>query len=82
MLTACQGGQALPPPPASQTQAHSEAREFTSLTLFTAQNNTTGETVRVFPTKEATDAFRLAQAGQRMTQGTGPLLYNGGPIQT
>ncbi len=82
LLTACQGGQALPPPPASQTQAQSEAREFTSLTLFTAQNNTTGETVRVFPTKEATDAFRLSQAGQRMTQGTGPLLYNGGPIQT
>ena len=82
LLTACQGGQALPPPPASQTQAQSEAREFTSLSLFTAQNNATGETVRVFPTKEATDAFRLSQAGVRETQATGVLTYHGGPIQT
>src|SRR5947209_8718241 len=82
LLTACQGGQALPPPPASQTGTQSEAREFTSLSLFTAQNNATGETVRVFPTKEATDAFRLSQAGLRATQATGVLTYHGGPIQT
>jgi len=82
LLTACQGGQALPPPPASQLTTSSADREFTSLSLFTAQNNTTGETVRVFPTKDAMDAFRLSQAGQRATQSGGVLTYHGGPIQT
>jgi serine protease len=82
LLTACQGGQALPPPPPSQTQAQSADREFTSLSLFEAQNSATGETVRVFPTKDAMDAFRVSQAGQRATQATSPLLYHGGPIQT
>src|SRR6202011_4540789 len=72
-LTACQGGQAVPPPPAGQLTTSSNDREFTTLSLFTAQNNTTGETVRVFPTKEATDAFRLTQAGERATQSTGVL---------
>ncbi|MBV8778450.1 MAG: hypothetical protein JO258_14735, partial [Alphaproteobacteria bacterium] len=82
LLTACQGGQALPPPPPSQTQAQSADREFTTLSLFEAQNNATGEHVRVFPTKDAVDAFRLTQAGQRATQSTGVLTYHGGPVQT
>jgi serine protease len=82
MLTACQGGQALPPPPASQLTTSSNDREFTSLSLFTAQNNTTGEMVRVFPTKDAVDAFRLTQAGQRTTEAVSNLTYHGGPIQT
>jgi serine protease len=81
LLTACQGGQALPPPPPNQTQAKSEDRELQSLSLFEAQNVTTGEKVRVVPTRDAMDAFRLAQAGQRATQATSPLLYHGGPVQ-
>ena len=69
LLTACQGGQALPPPPAgAQVQPSSNDREFTSLSLFEAQNVATGEKVRVFPTKDAMDAFRTAQAGQRAAQ--------------
>ena len=66
----------------ARLQAQSNEREFTSLSLFTAQNNLTGETVRVFPTKDVMDAFRVSQAGQRATQATSNLLYNGGPIQT
>ena len=82
MLTACQGGQATPPRPAGQLTASSNDREFTTLSLFTAQNNETGETVRVFPTKDTVDAFRLSQAGQRATEATSNLTYHGGPIQT
>ncbi|HWT04773.1 MAG TPA: hypothetical protein VN224_03375 [Xanthomonadales bacterium] len=82
LLTACQGGQATPPPPPSQTQAQSEDRELQSLSLFEAQNVTTGERVRVFPTREAVDAYRLAQAGTRTTEATTPLTYHGGPVQT
>ena len=82
LLTACQGGQALPPPPPNQTQAKSEDRELQSLSLFEAQNVTTGERVRIFPTVEAVDAFRLAQGGARKTEATSPLTYHGGPVQT
>ncbi len=82
LLTACQGGQATPPPLPSQTQTQSADRELQSITLFDAQNVATGERVRTFPTREAVDAFRLSQAGQRATQATGALLYHGGPIQT
>ncbi len=82
LLTACQGGQATPPPVADKTNAQSEDRELQSISLFQAQNVATGEMVRVFPTKDAMDAFRLAQAGQRVTESTSPLLYHGGPVQT
>jgi serine protease len=82
LLTACQGGQALPPPPASQTGTQSEVRELQSLSLFEAQNVETGERVRVFPTHEAVDAYRLAQVGERAVQATSPLTYHGGPVQT
>ncbi len=82
LLTACQGGQAVPPPPAGQLQSQSNDRELTSLSLFEAQNNSTGEHVRIYPTREAVDAFRLTQAGQRMTQSGGNLTYHGGPVQT
>jgi hypothetical protein len=82
LLTACQGGQAVPPPPANQLQTQSSDRELTTLSLFEAQNTSTGERVRIYPTREVVDAFRLTEAGQRATQATSPLLYNGGPIQT
>jgi len=80
LLTACQGGQATPPTPPSQLQTQSS--ELTTLSLFEAQNSTTGERVRVYPTREVVDAFRLTQEGQRMTQSTNNLTYHGGPIQT
>ena len=51
LLTACQGGQATPPPLPAQLQPQSNEREFTTLSLFEAQNATTGERVRVFPTR-------------------------------
>jgi hypothetical protein len=82
LLTACQGGQALPPPQPAQLQQSSADREFTTLSLFEAQNNSTGEKVRVVPTKDTMDAFRLTQAGQRMAQSTSNLQYYGGAIQT
>ncbi|HEY0382423.1 MAG TPA: hypothetical protein VGC72_09510 [Candidatus Elarobacter sp.] len=82
LLTACQGGQATPPPQPGQLTTQSEVRELQSLSLFEAQNVATGERVRVFPTREAVDAFRVAQAGNRVTEATTPLTYHGGPIQT
>jgi serine protease len=82
MLTACQGGQATTPPLAPQLQPQSGEREFTTLSLFEARNDTTGERVRVFPTRDAMDAFRSAQAGQRTAQSTSNLTYHGGPVQT
>ena len=82
LLTACQGGQALPPPPAGQTSAQSSDRELTTLSLFEAQNTITGERVRIYPTREAVDAFRLSEAGVRAAQATSPLTYHGGPVQT
>jgi hypothetical protein len=82
LLTACQGGQALPPPTAGQTQTQSSDRELTTLSLFEAQNNSTGEHVRIYPTREVVDAFRLSQAGVRAAQATSPLTYHGGPVQT
>jgi serine protease len=82
LLTACQGGQALPPPPASQTGTQSSDRELTTLSLFEAQNSSTGEKVRIYPTREVVDAFRLTEAGQRATMAVSNLTYHGGPIQT
>ncbi len=64
------------------TTPQAETREFTSLSLFSAQNNATGEMVRVFPTRDAVDAFRATQVGQREAQAVSNLTYHGGPIQT
>ncbi|MEA2689612.1 MAG: hypothetical protein QOD51_2219 [Candidatus Eremiobacteraeota bacterium] len=82
LLAACSGGGQTMVPSNGTLQPQAEQREFTSLSLFTAQNVATGDTVRVFPTRDAVDAFRATQAGQRELQATTPLLYNGGPIQT
>jgi serine protease len=82
LLAACSGGGQTMVPSNGTIQPQAETREFTSLSLFTAQNNVTGETVRVFPTRDAVDAFRATQVGQRQTLAGTPLLYNGGPIQT
>ncbi|MBV8298193.1 MAG: hypothetical protein JO083_01345 [Candidatus Eremiobacteraeota bacterium] len=63
-------------------QPSSDVREFQSISTFVAQNTSTGEFVRVFPTHEVMDAFRATDAGQRFTQATNNLTYHGGPVQT
>jgi hypothetical protein len=80
LLAACSGGGSTIVP-SNNTQAQSADREFTTLSLFTAQNNLTGETVRIFPTREAVEANR-ATGGQRTTMAVSNLTYHGGPIQT
>ncbi len=82
LLTACQGGRTTPPQLPAQLQPLSNEREFTTLSLFEAQNIATGEKVRVYPARDAMDAFRRRQAGQRAPQSTGNLTYHGGPVQT
>ena len=82
LLTACNGGQATPPPMPGQRPAQADEREFTSLSAFTAQNNVTGEFVRIFPTTDVITALRATDAGQRELQAVSNLTYHGGPIQT
>jgi hypothetical protein len=82
LLAACSGGGQTVVPSNGTVAPQAEQREFTSITAFTAQNNVTGETVRVFPTREVIDTMRAAQVGERTTLATTPLLYNGGPVQT
>jgi hypothetical protein len=85
LLAACSGGGSTIVPSNDTnngSQPQSAAREFTTLSAFTAQNNTTGETVRIFPTRDALDAFRTSQAGQRAIQSGSNLTYHGGPVQT
>ncbi|HEY0384146.1 MAG TPA: hypothetical protein VGC72_18300 [Candidatus Elarobacter sp.] len=83
LLAACSGGgQTVVPSNDAATQAQSELREFTSLSAFTAQNNVTGETIRVFPTRDVIDTMRTSQAGRRALQSVGGLVYHGGPVQT
>jgi hypothetical protein len=82
LLTACNNGGAAPPAPPRAVQQSSDVREFQSVSPFVAQNTTTGEFVRVVPTREVMDAFRATEAGQRFTQATNNLTYHGGPVQT
>ena len=75
MCAACAGGgtQIVPNAPPSTT----ESNELTTLSTFEARNVTTGETVRIFPTRDIL-AGRSPQARSKSTN----LLYHGGPIQT
>ncbi len=85
LLAACGGGGTVVPANNNAAQAPSStdrSLEFSSVSTFVAQNNTTGEFVRVFPTRGVIDAFRASAAGQRFTQATNNLTYHGGPIQT
>jgi len=82
LLTACNNGGATPPAMPRAVQPSSDVREFQSISTFVAQNTSTGEFVRVFPTHEVMDAFRATDAGQRFTQATNNLTYHGGPVQT
>jgi hypothetical protein len=83
LLAACSGGgQQIVPSNTNSTQAQSGDQELTTLSTFLAQNNTTGEYVRIYPTRDTIDALRATQAGQRELQATAPLTYHGGPVQT
>jgi hypothetical protein len=85
LLAACGGGTGTVVPANNAVQAPSSSDrslEFSSVSTFVAQNNTTGEFVRVFPTRGVMDAFRATAAGQRFAQATNNLTYHGGPIQT
>jgi len=82
LLTACNNGGATPPAMPRAVQPSSDVREFQSISTFVAQNTSTGEFVRVFPTRDVMDAFRATDAGQRFTQATNNLTYHGGPVQT
>jgi hypothetical protein len=82
LLAACSGGGQTIVPQNGTVAPQAEQREFTTLSTFTAQNNVTGESVRIFPTREIIDTMRATQVGERTTLATTPLLYNGGPIQT
>jgi hypothetical protein len=81
LLTACNNGGAAPPAN-PRLQAQAQDREFMSVSTFVAQNVTTGESVRVFPTREVMEAYRATEAGQRFVQATNNLTYHGGPVQT
>jgi serine protease len=82
LLAACSGGGQTVVPANTNTQAQSADRELTVLSTFTAQNNVTGEMVRIFPTRDTLDALRATPDGSRTIQATAPLTYHGGPIQT
>ncbi len=84
LLAACGGGGGTVVP-ANNTLAPSasdRSLEFSSVSTFVARNNTTGELVRVFPTRGVMDAFRASAAGQRFVQAGSNLTYHGGPVQT
>jgi hypothetical protein len=82
LLTACNGGGTAPPAPPGTTQAQAEDRELTTVSTFVAQNNDTGDFVRIYPTRDTIDALRATQAGQRELEATSPLTYHGGPVAT
>ncbi|HEY0615802.1 MAG TPA: hypothetical protein VGC96_14225 [Candidatus Elarobacter sp.] len=82
LLTACNGGQSAPPVTPAQTQSQNQDRELTSITPFLAQNSTTGDYVRIFPTREIIDALDQTPDDSRAIRATTPLTYHGGPIQT
>ncbi len=80
LLAACNNGSATPPQ--MPKTAAVDDRELMNVSTFEARNVQTGETVRIFPTRDALEAARIAETGQRSTQAVANLTYHGGPIQT
>ena len=82
LLAGCNNGSTTPPQfPPSRVASQSADHEFTAVSTFTAQNNDTGEFVRIFPTKDTVDTLR-ATGGLSDRAAAGRLLYHGGPVQT
>jgi len=82
LLTACGGGTQTMIPANGTVTPQAEQREFTSLSTFVAQNNDTGEFVRILPSRDVIDTLRATQEGQRELQAVNNLTYHGGPVQT
>jgi hypothetical protein len=82
LLTACNGGGTAPPAPPPARLPAVEDRELTTVSTFVAQNDATGDYVRIYPTRDTIDALRATLAGQRELQATSPLTYHGGPVAT
>jgi hypothetical protein len=82
LLAACNGGGTAPPAPPPAKAPAAEDRELTTVSTFVAQNDATGDYVRIYPTRDTIDALRATLAGQRELQATSPLTYHGGPVAT
>jgi hypothetical protein len=85
LLAACSGGGSTVVPSQNDSgtsQQPQASSEFRVVSTFSAQNNTTGELVRIYPTRNVMDAFRASAAGRRFVHATGNLTYHGGPVQT
>ncbi|HTD34499.1 MAG TPA: hypothetical protein VK665_12600 [Candidatus Elarobacter sp.] len=83
LLAACSGGGSTVVP--SQNNGNSQQQqqssgEFRLVSTFQAQNNATGEMVRVFPTADTINALR-ANGSLRSAQAVN-MTYHGGPVQT
>lgn len=78
MCAACGGGgtQIVPNAPASSTRSS----ELTTLSTFEARNVTTGEIVRILPTRDVLGT--RSPLARPTASGTSNLLYHGGPVQT
>jgi serine protease len=85
LLAACSGGGSTIVPSQNNnngtSQAPAASGEFRVVSTFSAQNNATGDLVRIFPTKGVLDALRASDTGRRTLSGTN-LTYHGGPVQT
>ncbi|MBV9271498.1 MAG: hypothetical protein JO165_10405 [Candidatus Eremiobacteraeota bacterium] len=94
LLAACSSNGASLSPAAGNLSPQS-AGELTLLSAFTARNNTTGETIHIYPTRDVFSAFAVPAPGHIITQGelnrgnsgkpagtASNLNYYGGPVQT
>jgi len=87
LLAACSGGGSTIVP--SQTnndssgagQSQTASGEFRTVSTFVAQNNTTGDLVRILPTTSVIGALRASDSGRRTMSGSN-MTYHGGPVQT
>lgn len=79
-LSACSAPATQSLAPAPPSPALRDSGELTTLSAFTARNNVTGETVRIFPTRETLNFYAASRTIGK--QSTSNLLYHGGPVQT
>ena len=82
LLSRLQRRGASPPAFSTTLKPQAEDRELTTVSTFVAQDNATGELVRIYPTRDTIDALRATEAGQRELQARRRLTYHGGPVQT
>ncbi len=82
LLAACSGGGStvVPSQTSDTSQQQQTSGEFRLVSTFQAQNNATGDMVRVFPTVDTISALR-SNGSLRSAQAVN-LTYHGGPVQT